>query len=97
MGYFFLAETRIASIFKLFYDVGIIQLIYIDESINDRVANAIYPLHGAYLNNFLPGGFHSFTMMHGTLNNIYNGLVEKIMNKVSFLLHTCISNNPYET
>lgn len=73
IGYFFLAETRIGSIFNLFYDVGVIKLVYIDESINDRVANVIYPLHGAYLNNFMPGGFHSFTMMHGTLNDIYNG------------------------
>jgi hypothetical protein len=72
-GYFFLKESRIFSIISTFYDIGLINIIYLDESINDRVANVIYPLHGAYINNFLPSGFHSFTNMHSYLNDFYNG------------------------
>lgn len=71
--YYFLEDTRIMILFELLREQGIAKLIFIDASINDRVANIVYPIHGFYLNNFLPSGFHSFTETHSYLNDYYLG------------------------
>ena len=71
--YYFLEDTRIMFLLELFAEQGITKLIFIDASVNDRVANVIYPIHGFYLNNFLPSGFHSFTQTHAYLNDYYLG------------------------
>lgn len=71
--YYFLEDTRIMILFELLREQGIAKLIFIDASINDRVANVVYPIHGFYLNNFLPSGFHSFTQTHSYLNDYYLG------------------------
>ena len=71
--YYFLEDTRIMLLFELLREQGIAKLIFIDASINDRVANIVYPIHGFYLNNFLPSGFHSFTETHSYLNDYYLG------------------------
>ena len=71
--YYFLEDSRIMLLFELFREQGIAKLIFIDASVNDRVANVVYPIHGFYLNNFLPSGFHSFTETHSYLNDYYLG------------------------
>lgn len=71
--YYFLEDTRIMILFELLREQGIAKLIFIDASVNDRVANVVYPIHGFYLNNFLPSGFHSFTQTHSYLNDYYLG------------------------
>ncbi len=73
LGFLILKDSRAFLLSSQLYEFGLLELVYLDESINDRVANVIYPIHGAYINNFLPGGFHSFSMMHADLNVFYNG------------------------
>jgi hypothetical protein len=73
IGLILLEDSRIFFLGSQFYELGLLNLIYLDESINDRVANVIYPIHGLYENNFLPGGFHSFKSMHAELNDYYSG------------------------
>ena len=68
-----LEDSRLILLYESAQEIGIMNLIFLDGSINDRVANVIYPLHGFYLNNFLPGGFHSFTNMHAYLTDYYLG------------------------
>ncbi len=70
---YLLDGSRLLDLYELVKEIGIMQLIFLDQSINDRVANVIYPLHGFYLNNFLPGGFHSFSQMHIYLTDYYLG------------------------
>ena len=69
-----LEDSRLLLLLSQFEEIGLMKLIFMDESINDRVANVIFPLHGFYVNNFLPGGFHSFTSMHSFLTDYYLGL-----------------------
>ena len=69
----FLEGSRLLLLFESAQEIGVVRLIFLDSSINDRVANVIYPLHGFYLNNFLPGGFHSFTNTHAYLTDYYLG------------------------
>ena len=71
--YYFLEDTRIMILYELLREQGIARLIFIDASVNDRVASIIYPIHGFYLNNFLPSGFHSFTETHSYVNDYYLG------------------------
>lgn len=68
-----LEGSRLMLLFESAEEIGLMRLIFLDGSINDRVANVIYPLHGVYLNNFLPGGFHSFTNTHAYLTDYYLG------------------------
>ncbi len=68
-----LEGSRLLLLFESAQEIGVMRLIFLDGSINDRVANVIYPLHGFYLNNFLPGGFHSFTNTHAYLTDYYLG------------------------
>ncbi|MDA9040165.1 hypothetical protein N9I03_00360 [Gammaproteobacteria bacterium] len=71
--YYFLEDSRMMILYELLREQGIAKLIFIDASVNDRVANVVYPIHGFYLNNFLPSGFHSFTEIHSYLNDYYLG------------------------
>ncbi len=68
-----LEESRIMTLFILLSEEGLWTLIFQDASVNDRLANVVYPLHGFYINNFLPSGFHSFTQMHSYLTDFYQG------------------------
>ena len=68
-----LEDSRLLLLYESVQEIGIMKVIFLDGSINDRVANVIYPLHGFYLNNFLPGGFHSFTNTHSYLTDYYLG------------------------
>jgi hypothetical protein len=67
-----LEDSRIALLWSLLSDEGLYLFIHYDESVNDRVANLIYPIHGFIISDFMPSGFHSFTDMHNYLNNFYN-------------------------
>ncbi len=68
-----LEESRIMTLFTLLSEEGLWTLIFKDASVNDRLANVVFPLHGFYINNFLPSGFHSFTQMHSYLTDFYQG------------------------
>ena len=68
------SETRMITLFKLLFELGPSSLLLIDESINDRVAHVVFPIHGAFLNDFLPGGFHSWYNMHSELTTLWGGI-----------------------
>lgn len=68
------SETRMVRLFELLFELGPSSLLLIDESINDRVAHVVFPLHGSILNDFMPGGFHSWSDMHTELTLLWDGI-----------------------
>ena len=81
-----LEGSRLMLLFESAEEIGLMRLIFLDGSINDRVANVIYPLHGVYLNNFLLSGFHSFTNTHAYLTDYYLGF-NYGSGSANFILH----------
>lgn len=69
----YLEGSRILFIVSNFMERGITQYIFFDESVNDRLAHVIFALHGSFLNNLAPGGFHSFPNMQHQLMMVYEG------------------------
>ena len=61
-------------LFELLFELGPTSLLLIDESINDRVAHVVFPFHGSILNDFMPGGFHSWSDMHTELTLLWDGI-----------------------
>ena len=68
------SETRMIRLFELLFELGPTSLLLIDESINDRVAHVVFPFHGSILNDFMPGGFHSWSDMHTELTLLWDGI-----------------------
>jgi hypothetical protein len=68
------SETRMVRLFELLYELGPSSLILIDESVNDRVAHVVFPIHGSILNDLMPGGFHSWGNMHTELVLLWDGI-----------------------
>lgn len=64
-----LNESRVFDIFSLVSNVGILDVVHHDASINDRVSNIVIPLYASFKNGFLPYGF-------GVFSEHYNFFVE---------------------
>ena len=54
------SQIRIFSIFKRFFQAGLLGVIRQDDSVNDRVAHIYYSIRGFFENNLLPHGYLSF-------------------------------------
>jgi hypothetical protein len=71
--------SRFAGLFELGDQIdgglidGISQVIHLDESINDRVLNVIFPYYGFVYNYGMPGGLHGFYDMSLILVEHFNG------------------------
>jgi hypothetical protein len=65
--------TRLFSLYKKVFSIRVIELAYIDDSINGRLADVIFPIHGFFINYGLPGGFHSYGLMRSELISVYGG------------------------
>ena len=65
--------TRIGWFYKELTDRGIVNLIMEDASINVRASDVIFPIHGLLINDFLPGGFHSYALVSERLRVFYDG------------------------
>jgi len=65
--------TRLFSLYKKVFSMRVVELAYIDESINERLADVIFPIHGFFINYGLPGGFHSYSLMRSELISVYGG------------------------
>lgn len=73
--------TRLFSLYKKVFSMRVIELAYIDESINGRLADVILPIHGFIINYGLPGGFHSYDLMRSELiRGVYGGYFNIAMN-----------------
>lgn len=68
-----LEDSRLMFILTNLIDRGFYKYIFFDESINDRLAHVVFSIQGSFENNFLPGGFDSFTDMQVYLMNKYEG------------------------
>jgi hypothetical protein len=65
--------TRLFTLCNKAFSVGVLELMYSDASINQRLADVVFPIQGFFENYGLPGGFHSYSLMHSHLVDVYNG------------------------
>lgn len=56
----YFSESRISQLFVSFNDLGVLELIVKDASLNFRVSSFVFPYRGFLENGFMPGGFVSF-------------------------------------
>jgi hypothetical protein len=74
VGYMqFLQTTRVGAVVRLVQDQGPLGLIKSDASVNQRVAHAVFPWHGAISTLFVPHGFSSFADSYDGLKQWYGG------------------------
>ena len=65
-------DSRIASLISKI-EYGPKFIIYKDASINERSKHLVYPVHGAYLDFFIPHGFNNFITTIKKLDKYYSG------------------------
>lgn len=69
-----LGDSRLLSvILKLQGEVDILDIFFLDASMNHRLEHVVFSLHSAVLNLMVPAGFDSFSIHREYLLNFYNG------------------------
>ena len=72
---FFFPETRFLKLANLIIEnPAILELVILDESINDRISHVLFPLQGAFLNDFMPVGFHKWPETFAYLTDYWDGI-----------------------
>jgi hypothetical protein len=66
-------NTRLFTLCHKIFSTGVFDFVYTDASINQRLADVVFPIQGFFENYGLPGGFHSYSSMHSHLVDTYKG------------------------
>lgn len=67
-------NTRALNLLVILENIGPLELIKLDASINERVAHVVLPIHAAIQNYLLPMGFDTFSEIRLQIQTFYNGL-----------------------
>lgn len=74
-GYFvsLMPDTRLFSLYQRLVSLNLMEFVYMDASVNQRLADVVFSIHGFFVNWGLPGGFYSYPEMYSNLVNVYDG------------------------
>ena len=68
---YYLEGTRPEKILKSVFDIGVMEVVVLDASINGRLAHIFLSLGGFIENGFMPNGFVRFTQVAPRINSEY--------------------------